>query len=230
MSPVAIEIGNRWSQPGTVVPVLEQRRPIGAEALKEFFASANAPPQATAEFITGPQIDRLAKLANLTLAHAFSHPGETNPDIAKACAAAGMRYLGVTHSPARSLTTTVDVADMLFPRLHVDNQDKVPRGERVQKSRRRLAINLGPGDRYLLFCRPDILVISDELYDGDQQRIPNTEDFREYARQNPGAISSFWTLLKEGDPYLVPSELWAHDGSSADIDQESRIAFWLCDG
>jgi hypothetical protein len=133
----------------------------------------------------------------------------------------------VTSSPANALTTTIDPSTGQLEGLHPDNHDGLPVSRRLTESRRRLVINLGPGARWLLVATPDVLDITRALHPGDEQRVPRTNDVREYAVRNPDALIVHRLGLEPGEGYVGPSELMVHDGSTYGTDEPSDIAHYL---
>ena len=132
-------------------------------------------------------------------------------------------FLGHTDSPAGQRTTTVDQSVDRRTGIHLDNWDKLPLAERV-RSRRRLAINLGPGDRYVIIATQDVCDLH-ALHPIDAP-FPRTGDVREFVRHG-GGLRCVRIRFEPGEGYLAPTELVPHDGSTLGIDQPSRIAFWL---
>ncbi len=132
-------------------------------------------------------------------------------------------FLGHTDSPAGQRTTTVDQRVDRRTGIHLDNWDKLPMAER-SRSRRRLAINLGPGDRYVIVATQDICDLhASHPIDAP---FPSTADLRELARLGV-PLRCVRIRFEPGEGYLAPTELVPHDGSTFGIDQPSRIAFWL---
>ena len=72
------------------------------------------------------------------------------------------RLLAFTDSPADQLTTTVDHSTGNHLGVHLDNFDQQPTRTR-EHSRRRLAVNLGPGHRYLILATATIQDVAAEL-------------------------------------------------------------------
>lgn len=134
-------------------------------------------------------------------------------------------FLGHTDSAAGQRTTTVDQRVDRRTGIHLDNWDKLPLGQR-DRSRRRLALNLGPGDRYVLLAMLDIrdLCAAKPL----DAAFPRTGDVREFVRQG-GELRCLRIRFEPGEGYIAPTELVPHDGSTLGIEQPSRIAFWLGD-
>ncbi|MFC9131929.1 hypothetical protein ACFT4A_34540 [Streptomyces sp. NPDC057099] len=132
--------------------------------------------------------------------------------------------LGCASSPGNRTTTTEDNTRRRIG-LHVDNFDRLPYPRRHQ-GRRRLCLNLGPGPRYLLIGDHDIQQICRTLHTDPERHHPHTEDIRRYvAAGHP--LRCLRIRLDPGDGYIAPTELLAHDGSTAGVDQPSVAAFWL---
>ena len=217
------ETDQRW-EPGAPLPSAWTL--AGDDLLRSLSATDATLDAALIELVRPP--DRLASLAReLTLGHSPEpvHIPIEVPEVG------GQRYevelLALDASPPNTETTTVNPGTGLLHGIHLDNWDTLPIATRLQRSRRRLAINLGPGRRYLIFMVPDVLHISDQLQPGDQQHIPRTPDVREYARRHPETVTLHRLLLEPGDAYVGPTDLVAHDGSTEGIDQPSEIAFYL---
>jgi hypothetical protein len=132
-------------------------------------------------------------------------------------------FLGFVDSPAGQATTTVDTATGSRLGIHLDNFDKLPTARRTQ-SRRRFAVNLGPGSRHIVLALDDIQQISHAM--GAQARHPHTNDVRRYVRGG-AALRCIRFRLDPGEGYIAPTELVPHDGSTWGMAAPSRIAFWL---
>lgn len=132
-------------------------------------------------------------------------------------------FIGHVESPGEYRTTTVDQRFGRRNGIHLDNWDRLPLAERAN-SRRRLAVNLGPGHRFLLVATEDIRDI------GTRYQIPGeyprTEDVREFVRQG-GKLGCVRIRVEPGEGYVAPTELVPHDGSTSGAHLPSRIAFWL---
>jgi hypothetical protein len=132
-------------------------------------------------------------------------------------------FIGHVESPAGYRTTTVDQRFDRRNGIHLDNWDKLSIDER-ERSRRRLAVNLGPGHRFLVVATEDICDI------GARYQIPGecprTEDVREFVRQG-GKLGCVRIRIEPGEGYIAPTELVPHDGSTSGAHLPSRIAFWL---
>ncbi|CAM3661067.1 hypothetical protein [Smaragdicoccus niigatensis] len=108
--------------------------------------------------------------------------------------------------------------------LHLDNWDQMPMRTRSE-SRRRLAVNLGPGSRALLFASPTACQICRSLGRTDDH-LPHTTDVREFVA-NGGPLRCYSVVLEPGQAYVAPTELLVHDGSTLDARLPSIVAFWL---
>jgi hypothetical protein len=133
-------------------------------------------------------------------------------------------FLGFVDNLAGQATTTVDTDTGLRLGVHLDNFDKLPTVRRTS-SRRRLAVNLGPGSRYIVLATDDIQQISDAM--GASTRHPHTNDVRRYVREGSGLLRCIRIRLDPGEGYIAPTELIPHDGSTWGVAAPSRIAFWL---
>jgi hypothetical protein len=132
-------------------------------------------------------------------------------------------FLGHTDSVAGQRTTTVDQSVDRRTGIHLDNWDKLPLAQR-DRSRRRLALNLGPGDRYVLIATLDIR----DLHAARpiDAPFPRTAHVRDFVREG-GSLRCVRVRFEPGEGYIAPTELVPHDGSTLGIAQPSRIAFWL---
>jgi hypothetical protein len=134
-------------------------------------------------------------------------------------------FLGHVDNPPGLRTTTLNQRFDRQPGIHLDNWDKFSIDER-KKSRRRLAVNLGPGHRFLVVATEDIEDISARYqFPGE---YPRTEDVREFVREG-GRLGCVRIRIEPGEGYIAPTEFVAHDGSTAGAGLPSRIAFWLGD-
>jgi hypothetical protein len=132
-------------------------------------------------------------------------------------------FLAFAESPADQLTTTIDHGTGNRLGVHLDNFDQRPTRTR-ELSRRRLAVNLGPGHRYLVMATATIQEIAEEL--DPYPRYPHTDDIRRYLCGG-GGLACLRIRLGPGEGYIAPTELIPHDGSTQGATQPSRIAFWL---
>jgi hypothetical protein len=108
--------------------------------------------------------------------------------------------------------------------LHVDNWDQLPMRTRAD-SRRRLAVNLGPGSRALLFASPSACQICRSLGRPDEH-VPHTSDVRAFVADGE-RLRCYSVLLEPGQAYVAPTELLVHDGSTLDSRLPSIVAYWL---
>lgn len=132
-------------------------------------------------------------------------------------------FLGFVDNPAGQSTTTVDTGSGFRLGIHLDNFDKLPTARRTE-SRRRLALNLGPGSRYIVLATSDIQEISRAT--ATTVQYPHTNDVRRYVRGG-ARLRCIRIRLDPGEGYIAPTELIPHDGSTWGMTAPSRIAFWL---
>jgi len=199
--------------------------PLGAAEVGTLLSSEKTPDSAMFEVVRLPFADgelddirdRSVKfnLADGSQAAPIDPFGGRHPSI----------FLGHTDSPAGQRTTTIDQRVDQRTGLHIDNWDKLPLTER-DRSRRRLAINLGPGDRYVIVATLDICDMH-AVHPIDAP-FPRTGDIHEYLRRG-GNLRCVRIRFEPGEGYIAPTELVPHDGSTLGIEQPSRIAFWLGD-
>jgi hypothetical protein len=213
-------------EPNALVPNPE-RTQVDLAVLERLRATEDTPDTALIELVRPPHrlVTRARNLTADRIAGEPVHVPINAPDVGGG--AYDVTLLGGTASPTDALTTTVNPRTGLRHGIHPDNWDALPRAERLTQSRRRLAINLGPGPRYLLIAFPDVIDISRALRPTDDQHVPRTADVREYARQHPDALTVHWLRIDPGEGYLAPTELIAHDGSTHNINQPSDTAFYL---
>ncbi|MFD6227222.1 hypothetical protein ACFWFZ_10110 [Streptomyces sp. NPDC060232] len=124
------------------------------------------------------------------------------------------------------VTTTDNYEDGRLIGLHLDNWDKLRCSDR-HTGRRRIALNLGPGTRYIVLGALDVQTVCRAVHGtGHEHRYPHTNDFRAYvAAGHP--IRVVRIRLEPGEGYTAPTEYLLHDGSTEDQDQPSAAAFWL---
>ncbi|WP_282697567.1 hypothetical protein [Streptomyces sp. CC208A] len=135
-------------------------------------------------------------------------------------------YIGQALAKPGMRTTTDNHRDGRLLGLHLDNWDKLAYGRRTS-GRRRLALNLGPGDRYVVLGTLDAQAVCRAVHpDSYECRYPHTDDYRAYA----AAGRSHWCVrirLAPGEGYIAPTEYLLHDGSTEGQDKPSAVAFWL---
>jgi hypothetical protein len=136
------------------------------------------------------------------------------------------QFLGVFGpQDAGQLTTSFSVkGGGLCIGFHIDYWDQASYAMRRQ-SRRRLCLNLGPGSRYLLVADLDILQIG-SAFGARPDDCPPVDIVRRYiADGHP--LRCFRLRLDPGDGYLAPTELYPHDGTTANCAGPSSVAMWL---
>lgn len=149
-------------------------------------------------------------------------PDETSlPDFLKTISG---EFLGVSRKQGEMATTSEYGNPPVRVGLHVDNYDRRPLKSRAS-SRSRLLINLGPGDRYALFCKPDIFRIAEQL-GLSLTDIPGTADLRKYVRAGL-PTECFRFRLRPGEGYIAATECLGHDGSTGGVSMHSYTAHWL---
>jgi hypothetical protein len=108
--------------------------------------------------------------------------------------------------------------------LHIDNFDRLPLLTRAG-SRRRVLVNLGPGDRYFLIGTASIFQVADFLT-LESDVIPGVRDLRHYLKRG-GEMRCLRLRLRPGDGYIAPTETVPHDGSTLGSELPSLTAHWL---
>jgi hypothetical protein len=188
---------------GAVVPSID-RVPVSAEELKQLWVPDDQADVVTVHYLQASEvlyghIARLRRSPGVTRAQTASRPNQ--------------------------LTTTYEAGQR--EGLHLDNHEQLPLDRRYL-SLPRLGVNLGPGDRYVLFGSLTIFAIMQQLEAGDDQSgiIPSTEDVQQYVRNDHiPRLTVYWLRLDPGDAYVAPTELCVHDGSTLGVEQKSVIAF-----
>lgn len=210
--PLAVLPGDDW----------EPLTPADVAALRP---DADTPDSAIHEMVRLPlQPGELERIRARSVAFDLDDPGRSSPFDPFGGRHPSI-FLGHTDSPGGQRTTTVDQRVDRLTGIHLDNWDKLPLAAR-DRSRRRLAVNLGPGDRYVLLSALDIrdLCPASQI----ETAFPRTGDVREFVRLH-GRLQCVRIRFEPGEGYIAPTELVPHDGSTLGIEQPSRIAFWLGD-
>jgi len=123
------------------------------------------------------------------------------------------KYLGaeMTFDSAPTLTWETDGRRT---GLHVDSWSNLPIADRW-KSPNRLCLNLGQGDRYLLFVNRGIDEAREILDNADRLDRPNSENvttltasFLKYMPDSP----VYAVRIRPGEAYVAPTEYVIHDG------------------
>lgn len=136
------------------------------------------------------------------------------------------QYLGQALAKPGMRTTTDNHQEGRLIGLHLDNWDKLIFG-RKPRGRRRLALNLGPGTRYIILGSLDAQAVCRAVHPKDfAYRYPHTDDYRTHvAAGHP--IRVYRIRLAPGEGYIAPTEYLLHDGSTEDQAEPSAMAFWL---
>ncbi|MGW5532419.1 hypothetical protein, partial [Streptomyces xanthochromogenes] len=136
------------------------------------------------------------------------------------------QYLGQALAKPGMRTTTDNYEDGRLIGLHLDNWDKLI-FSRKPRGRRRLALNLGPGTRYIILGALDAQAVCRAVHPNDFANLyPHTDDYRTHvAAGHPMRI--YRIRLAPGEGYIAPTEYLLHDGSTEDQAEWSAIAFWL---
>ncbi|GGT34543.1 hypothetical protein [Streptomyces purpureus] len=135
-------------------------------------------------------------------------------------------YLGQAHAKPDMVTTTENYAVGKLLGLHLDNWDKLLYGAKA-RGRRRLAVNHGPGSRYIILGALDAQAVCRAIHPTDYHlRYPHTNDYREHvAAGHPVQVVRI--RLAPGEGYIAPTEYLLHDGSTEGQEEPSTAAFWL---
>jgi hypothetical protein len=130
------------------------------------------------------------------------------------CAQAeGFTVHRVALRPPGLLTTTIDANKGRRIGIHVDSWDQVPI-ERRAEARNRMNINLGSGDRFLLFVRQSVLKIVASQTNSEPQLGPTgaARDWMAADENEP----IFRLRVAPGEAYIAPTDLIPHDSTTAD--------------
>ncbi|MFI9112599.1 hypothetical protein [Streptomyces venezuelae] len=152
--------------------------------------------------------------------------GQGLDDLARPLGDDHAEYIGQALAKPGMRTTTDNYRDGRLIGLHLDNWDKLAYGRRLA-SRRRLALNLGPGDRYIILGDLDAHAVCRAVHpDSYRRRYPHTDDYRAYVAAGQ-PLRCVRIRLAPGEGYLAPTEYLLHDGSTEGQDKPSAMAFWL---
>ncbi|MFJ6480462.1 hypothetical protein ACIQK6_10055 [Streptomyces sp. NPDC091682] len=195
-------------EPGSVVPA-GQWRPM-TEADVKAVTAPRRPLDSTLVEIVRPPYSEGQPLENLTRPLG-------DPDAV---------YLGQALAKPHMTTTTDNYQDGRLLGLHLDNWDKLPYADK-HTGRRRICLNLGPGNRYIILGAIDAQAVCRAVHpDEHAHRYPHTQDYREYVASGR-PIRIIRIRLSPGEGYMAPTEYLLHDGSTEGQDEPSAAAFWL---
>ncbi|WP_251057030.1 hypothetical protein [Streptomyces sp. ISL-94] len=200
--------GDPAFEDGAVVPS-RQWQPLSEAAAQALTAPPWTPPSTLVEIVRPP-----------------APTGESLEDLAQHMGDGQAQYLGQALAKPDMLTTTDNYQDGRLIGLHLDNWDKLKYGQKAT-GRRRLALNLGPGTRYILLGALDAQAVCRAVHPEDYaHRYPGTDDYRAHvAADHP--IRCIRIRLAPGEGYIAPTEYLLHDGSTEDQVEPSAMAFWL---
>ncbi|MFD9621860.1 hypothetical protein ACFWB2_31930 [Streptomyces virginiae] len=199
--------GEPGYEDGAVIPS-GMWQPLTEDTARNLAAPPWTPPSTLVEIVLPPTpVEPLDTLA--------AHMGDP-----------GAQYLGQALAKPNMVTTTDNYQDGRLIGLHLDNWDKLNYGQKTT-GRRRLALNLGPGTRYILLGALDAQAVCRAVHPRDYtRRCPSTDDYRVHtAAGHP--IRIIRVRLDPGEGYIAPTEYLLHDGSTEGQDQPSAMAFWL---
>ncbi|MFJ3856161.1 hypothetical protein ACIPRL_08040 [Streptomyces sp. NPDC090085] len=134
-------------------------------------------------------------------------------------------YLGQALSAPGLPTTTDNYRDGRLIGLHLDNWDKLQYADKP-RGRRRLALNLGPGDRFLIVGDATAQDVCRAAHADYSHRYPHTDDIRAWSAAGR-PLTCYRIRLAPGEGYIAPTEYLPHDGSTEGQADGSAIAFWL---
>ncbi|MFJ3964127.1 hypothetical protein [Streptomyces sp. NPDC090036] len=195
-------------EPGAVVPS-GQWQPLTESAARALASQPWTPPSTLVEIVRP----------------ARPHGGDLE-DLAQQMGDNRAQYLGQALAKPDMLTTTDNYQDGRRIGLHLDNWDKLNYGQKTT-GRRRLALNLGPGTRYIILGTLDAQAVCRAVHPTDYtRRYPYTDDYRAHvASGHP--VRCLRIRIDPGEGYIAPTEYLLHDGSTEDQDKPSAMAFWL---
>lgn len=124
-----------------------------------------------------------------------------------------VKPLELTYRKANILTVTRDDTRKCYLGLHLDNWDKLPLSDRT-KSRKRVCINLGKDDRFLLFINLSLQKMLSILQAGDYQ-FNLTDHLRTIGYSFMKTYPDYPVVklqIKPGEAYIAPTENLFHDG------------------
>lgn len=184
-------------------------QPLTEEAGRGLSAAAGAPSRTLVEIVRPPV-----------------PVGLVLDDLAKPLGDGHAEYLGQALAGPGMRTTTGHHPGGRLIGLHLDNWDRLPYGRKAS-GRRRLALNLGPGDRYIVLGTVDAQAVCRAVHpDSYRRRYPHTDDYRAYvATGRP--VRCIRIRLAPGEGYIAPTEYLFHDGSTEGRSESSAMAFWL---
>ncbi|MBV2155446.1 hypothetical protein [Kitasatospora sp. SUK 42] len=113
----------------------------------------------------------------------------------------------------------------LRPGLHIDNHQNLSYADR-DTARRRLCVNLGPGDRFLLLAARDIKSICRTVRDRYETHHPHTDDVRFYVGERK-RLSVLRVRIEPGEGWFAPTAVLPYDESTEDAELPSATASWL---
>ncbi|MEU3446966.1 hypothetical protein AB0H29_07020 [Streptomyces thermolilacinus] len=208
MADVRVAEGKPEFEDGAVIPS-RLWQPLTEEAGSGLLAQASTPSSALVEIVRPP-----------------SPTGDDLHHLAASLGDEDARYLGQALAKPNMLTTTDNYRDGRLIGLHLDNWDKLTYG-RKPFGRRRLALNLGPGTRYIIFGDLDAQAVCRVMHPRDYTcRHPHTDDYRRHvAADRP--VGCFRVRIDPGEGYIAPTEYLLHDGSTEGENHPSAVAFWL---
>ncbi|GAA2675029.1 hypothetical protein [Streptomyces lunalinharesii] len=164
-----------------------------------------------------------------TLVEVVKLPAPTGADLeglAKPLGDEQAQYLGQALAEPGMTTTTNNYQDGRLIGLHLDNWDKLGYAGRPG-ARRRLALNLGPGNRYIILGALDAQAVCRAVHPRNYaRRSPHTDDYRAYVAAGH-RLACIRVRISPGEGYLAPTEYLLHDGSTQGVNLPSAIAFWL---
>ncbi|MEU5915651.1 hypothetical protein [Streptomyces sp. NPDC047141] len=135
-------------------------------------------------------------------------------------------YIGQALAEPGMRTTTDNYRDGRLIGLHLDNWDKLTYARKAT-GRRRLALNLGPGNRSVILGDLDAQAVCRAVHpDSYERRCPHTDDYRAHVAAGH-TVRCVRIRLAPGEGYIAPTEYLLHDGSTEDETLPSAMAFWL---
>ena len=128
-----------------------------------------------------------------------------------------LHYIGPSKNPGNLKTITINHDTGRYNGLHVDLWDRLDLNSR-HLATNRICVNIGQGDRYLLFLPLSLMGIASALSEemGPDWQAPRrfTLIGRQFMERFPD-VPVIRCRLAPGEAYVAPTENLVHDGSSA---------------
>ena len=124
----------------------------------------------------------------------------------------GLKIQGVAVRDRGQITTTIDPQKQARIGIHLDSWDRLPISQRGA-ARNRLNVNLGAGNRHLLFAARSVMEMAEDLDANECLNQHPTGLVREWLRINPDE-PIYDLTIRPGEAYIAPTEVLPHDSST----------------